>query len=75
MRLAIVLRFRAHLTSASASRNAGFRAHFFFDGDGAYSAGVHMVCPFNKTAHTDFDWVQSSNRMAIECAFGILIRR
>jgi hypothetical protein len=43
VRLAIVLRFRAHLASASASRNAGFRALFFFDGDGAYSAGVHMV--------------------------------
>jgi hypothetical protein len=53
----------------------GLPGPFFFNGDGAYSAGVHMVCPFNKTAHTDFDWVQSSNRMAIECAFGILIRR
>jgi hypothetical protein len=53
----------------------GLPGPFFFNGDGANSAGVHMVCPFNKTAHTDFDWVQSSNRMAIECAFGILIRR
>lgn len=53
----------------------GLPGPFFFNGDGAYSAGVHMVCPFNKTEHTDFDWVQSSNRMAIECAFGILIRR
>ena len=31
----------------------------------------HMVVPSNDS---DFDFYQSSNRMAIECAFGVLVR-
>jgi hypothetical protein len=35
-----------------------------------------MITPSNNDpALDDFDFYQSSNRMAIECAFGILIRR
>ena len=49
--------------------------NYFLNGDGANSVGRQMVVPFNKTSHVDFDYDQSSNRMAIECAFGIFIRR
>ena len=45
------------------------------NGDSACAVGPHMVVPFGKAAQTDLDFYQSSNRMAIECAFGVLIRR
>ena len=53
----------------------GLPGEFFLNGDSAYAVGPHMVVPFGKAAQTDFDFYQSSNRMAIECAFGVLIRR
>ena len=34
-----------------------------------------MICPSALPEHDDFDWHQSSDRMAIECAFGILVQR
>jgi hypothetical protein len=48
---------------------------YFVNGDSAYISSDQMVVPYGKTQNTDFDFVQSSNRMCIECAFGILIRR
>ena len=53
----------------------GLPGEYFLNGDSAYAVGPHMAVPFGKTSQTDFDFYQSSNRMAIECAFGILIRR
>jgi hypothetical protein len=53
----------------------GLPGEYFLNGDSAYPVGPHMVVPFGKAAQTDFDFYQSSNRMPIECAFGILIRR
>ena len=34
-----------------------------------------LICPSTLPEHDDFDYPQSSNRMAIECAFGILVQR
>jgi len=48
---------------------------YFINGDSAYVSSPQMVVPYNKTAETHFDFLQSSNRMCIECAFGMLIRR
>ena len=46
-------------------------APFFINGDSAFVQENHMVVPSNDS---DFDFYQSSNRMAIECAFGVLVR-
>ena len=44
--------------------------------DSAFTVSPSMITPSNNDpALDDFDFYQSSNRMAIECAFGILIRR
>ena len=49
---------------------------FFLNGDSAFTVSPSMITPSNNDpALDDFDFYQSSNRMAIECAFGILIRR
>ena len=49
---------------------------FFLNGDAAFSLGPSMITPSTgDAALDDFDFYQSSNRMAIECAFGILVRR
>ena len=49
---------------------------FFLNGDAAFAQGPQMVTPSNNDPAFDaYDFYQSSNRMAIECAFGILIRR
>ena len=49
---------------------------YFLNGDAAFAAAPHMITPSNNEPDLDdFDFYQSSNRMAIECAFGILIRR
>lgn len=49
---------------------------FFLNGDSAFIDSPSMITPSNNDpALDDFDFYQSSNRMAIECAFGILIRR
>lgn len=46
---------------------------FFLNGDSAFSCSNSMVVPTGTDP--DFDFVQSSNRMAIECAFGMLVKR
>ena len=49
---------------------------FFINGDSAFVLGPSMITPSNNDPELDdYDFYQSSNRMAIECAFGILIRR
>jgi len=45
---------------------------YFICGDNAFTNSPNMITPMNDS---DFDFYQSSNRMAIECAFGILVRR
>ena len=49
-----------------------FPRPFFLAGDNAFTCSNSMVTPMNDS---DFDFYQSSNRMAIECAFGIFVRR
>lgn len=49
---------------------------FFLNGDAAFALSPWMIVPSTGDASLDdFDFYQSSNRMAIECAFGILVRR
>lgn len=48
---------------------------YFLNGDAAFSLGPNMITPAGSEELTDYDFYQSSNRMAIECAFGILVRR
>ena len=49
---------------------------FFLNGDAAFALSLSMIVPSTgDTSLDDFDFYQSSNRMAIECAFGILVRR
>ena len=49
---------------------------YHFNGDAAFSPSVSMMTPSgNDPELDDYDFHQSSNRMPIECAFGILIRR
>ena len=44
---------------------------FFLNGDSAFTVSPSMITPSNNDpALDDFDFYQSSNRMAIECAFG-----
>ena len=50
-------------------------APFFINGDAAFSLSNSLITPSGDSALDDFDFHQSSNRMAIECAFGILVRR
>ena len=52
-----------------------FPAEFFINGDNAFNLEEWMMVPVNDGAHADFDYHQSSNRVVIERAFGILIRR
>ena len=48
----------------------------FLNGDAAFPLSPTMITPSNGDPSLDnFDFYQSSNRMAIECAFGILVRR
>ena len=48
---------------------------FFINGDSAFAASPSMVTPSGETGHDDYNYHQSANRMPIECAFGILVRR
>lgn len=48
---------------------------FFLNGDNAYVPSNSMLTPSNNPDLDAYDFHQSSNRMAIECAFGILVRR
>ena len=51
-------------------------APYFFAGDAAFSPTPSMMTPSGGAdGLDDYDFHQSSNRMPIECAFGILIRR
>lgn len=43
---------------------------YFLNGDNAFVCSRSMITPVNTMEFTDFDFEQSSNRMAIECAFG-----
>jgi len=52
----------------------------YFVGDDAYSASTQMVVPFSgshgfRSPKDNFNFFQSSTRINIECAFGILVRR
>ena len=49
-------------------------APYFFNGDSAFTNREGMVTP-SGGADDNFDYFQSSNRMCVECAFGILVRR
>ena len=48
---------------------------FFINADAAFSASNSIITPSGESALDDFDFHQSGNRVAIECAFGILVRR
>lgn len=48
---------------------------FFINGDAAFSLSNWMMTPSGRPEHDDFDFFQSSNRMHIECAFGVLVHR
>ena len=48
---------------------------YFINGDSAFSLSPSLVCPSTLPEHDDFDYHQSSNRMPIECAFGVLVQR
>ena len=50
-------------------------APFFINADSAFSLSPSMITPSGERDHDDFDFHQSSNRMAIECTFGMLIQR
>ena len=50
----------------------GLDSKYFINGDSAYVQGKQMVIPYGKPEFTDFDYVQSSNRICIECAFGVM---
>ena len=52
----------------------------YFVGDDAYSASRQMVVPFSgshafRSPKDNFNFFQSSTRINVECAFGILVRR
>ena len=51
--------------------NGELDSRYFINGDSAYVLGPQMVVPYGKPAYTNFDYVQSSNRICIECAFGV----
>tara|TARA_B110000046_G_scaffold177123_1_gene203556 strand:+ start:224 stop:1549 length:1326 start_codon:yes stop_codon:yes gene_type:complete len=50
-------------------------APFFLNGDAAFPLGNSMITPAGTPSMSDFDYHQSANRVAIECAFGMLVRR
>ena len=49
-------------------------APYFFNGDSAFASTESMVTP-SAGADDDFDFYQSSNRVCIERAFGVLVKR
>lgn len=52
------------------------RAPYFINGDSAFSCSDSLVTPIGGGTEQDtFDYHQSSNRMPIECAFGVLYQR
>ena len=50
-------------------------APFFISGDSAFSLTESVITPSGEAQHDDYDFHQSSNRMPIECAFGMLVKR
>ena len=50
-------------------------APYFINGDSAFSLSNSMITPSGLSHLDAFDFHQSSNRVCIECAFGILVRR
>lgn len=71
---------RSHDSNAWAGTPLGVKINegalplpFFLNGDAAFTCTNSMITPTGGA--TDFDFYQSSNRMAIECAFGMLVRR
>lgn len=64
------------LSPVGARVNAGELPYpFFVNGDSAFVLSNSMIVPSGIRELDDFDFEQSSNRMPIECAFGILVRR
>ena len=64
-----------HASSLGAKERAGELPYpFFFNGDAAFAGGPSMIVP-SGGLDDDFDFYQSSNRMCVECAFGVCIRR
>jgi len=57
--------------------NGELPAPFFINGDAAFSLSNSVITPAGGgSADLDkFDYHQSSNRVAIECAFGMLVKR
>ena len=55
--------------------NGKLPSPFFINGDSAFSLSNSMIVPSGDPDMDDFDFHQSSNRMAIECAFGMIVRR
>lgn len=69
-----------HATPLGSAINEGALPHpYFINADSAFSVGPNMMVPFwcakHGSAEDSWNYVQSQNRMAIECAFGILVRR
>jgi len=69
-----------HDSQAWALSELGLMIHklpppYFICGDSAYIPSEQMVTPYGKPEMTNYDFVQSSNRICIERAFGVLIRR
>ena len=54
---------------------------YFFIGDAAYGGGMNVMTPYSSStarrnrSKDDFNYLHSSKRMAIERAFGVLVRR
>ena len=48
---------------------------FFLNGDAAFPLSNSVMCPSGDPTLDAFDFEQSSNRMPIECAFGMLVRK
>jgi len=46
-------------------------SQYFINGDAAYVLGPQMIVPVGSAKEADFDYVQSANRVCIECAFGV----
>ena len=67
-------------TPMGSAINEGALPHpFFINADSAFTVGPSMMVPFwcakYGSAEDSRNYVQSQNRMAIECAFGMLVRR
>ena len=67
-------------TPMGSAINEGALPHpFFINADSAFTVGPSMMVPFwcakYGSAEDSWNYVQSQNRMAIECAFGMLVRR